>query len=98
MSGGATDPGLTFFVPNPLPSDVKMSLFQTTDLTSWSEQTRRTGFAFGSLWAGSGASRVLETSGQSGRTITLRASAPTGARPKLFLQNKYEYSPPSGSD
>ena len=91
MSGGGNDPGLTFFVSAPLPSDVRMILSQSADLGSWTEQTRRTGFGTGSLWTGSGAGRVLETSSPAGRTITLRASAPVGRRTKVFLRNIYEH-------
>jgi Calx-beta domain len=91
MNGGSADPGLRFVVPTPLPSDVRIIFSQSADLGSWTEQTRRTGFGLGSLWTGSGAARVIESSGSSGRTITLRASVPTGQRPKLFLRNTYEY-------
>lgn len=91
MSGGSTDPGLTFLVPSPLPSDVRIVFSQSTDLGSWSEQTRRTGFALGSAWTGSGSARVVETNSASGRTITVRASVPVGRRPKLFLRNVYEH-------
>lgn len=91
MSGGSTDPGLTLTVPTPLPSDVRIILSQSTDLGSWSEQTRRTGFALGSLWTGSGAARVIESNSAAGRTITVRASVPVGRRPKLFLKNTYEH-------
>ncbi|NJM36796.1 MAG: hypothetical protein HC845_02375 [Akkermansiaceae bacterium] len=96
MSGGSNDPGLTFVVPTPLPSDVRIIFSQSTDLSSWSEQTRRTGFALGSLWTGSGSARVIESNNQAGRTITLRASVPTGQRPKLFIRNGYEYVPSGG--
>lgn len=91
MSGGGDDPGLTFFVPAPLPSDVRIILSQSADLGSWTEQTRRTGFGTGSLWTGSGSGRVIETISPAGRTITLRASAPVGRRTKVFLRNTYEH-------
>ena len=91
MSGGGDDPGLTFFVPAPLPSDVRMILSQSTDLATWTEQTRRTGFGLGSLWTGSGSARVIESSSAAGRTITLRASVPVGRRARLFLRNTYEH-------
>jgi hypothetical protein len=91
MNGGSADPGLRLVVPTPLPSDVRIIFSQSTDLGTWVEQTRRTGFGIGSLWTGSGAARVIESSGSSGRTITLRASVPTGSRPKVFLRNVYEY-------
>ena len=91
MNGGSADPGLRFVVPTPLPSDVRIIFSQSTDLGVWTEQTRRTGFALGSLWTGSGSARVIESSGSSGRTITLRASVPTGSRPRVFLRNTYEH-------
>lgn len=91
MHGGSADPGLRFVVPTPLPSDVRIVFSQSTDLGAWTEQTRRTGFALGSLWTGSGWARVIESSGSSGRTITLRASVPTSARPRVFLRNTYEH-------
>jgi hypothetical protein len=91
MNGGSTDPGLRFVVPTPLPSDVRIILSQSTSLGSWTEQTRRTGFGLGSLWTGTGSARVIESNNLTGRTITLRASVPTGQRPKLFLRNTYEY-------
>lgn len=96
MSGGSNDPGLTFFVPTPLPSDVRIIFSQTTNLGAWTEQTRRTGFGLGSLWSGSGSGRVIESSSPAGRTITLRASLPVGRRPKLFLRNVYEHVPGGG--
>lgn len=97
MSGGSNDPGLTFLVPTPLPSDVRIILSQSTDLGAWTEQTRRTGFGLGSLWSGSGSSRVIESSSPAGRAITLRASVPVGRRAKLFLRNVYEHVPGGGS-
>ena len=91
MNGGSADPGLRLVVPTPLPSDVRIIFSQSTDLGAWTEQTRRTGFGLGSLWTGSGSARVIESNNLTGRTITLRASVPTGLRPKLFLRNTYEY-------
>ncbi len=91
MNGGSADPGLRFVVPTPLPSDVRIIFSQSTDLGVWTEQTRRTGFALGSSWTGSGSARVIESSGSSGRTITPRASIPTGSRPRVFLRNTYEH-------
>jgi hypothetical protein len=90
FTGGTTDPALTLFIPAPLPNDVLITFAQSTTLGAWSEQTRRTGFGLGSLWTGTGASRVIESNQLSGRTITLRASIPTGPRPRLFLRNTYE--------
>jgi Calx-beta domain len=97
MSAGGTDPGLTFFVPTPLTSDVRIIFSQTTNLGAWTEQTRRTGFGLGSLWSGSGSARVVESSSPAGRTITLRASVPVGRRPKVFLRNVYEHVPGGGA-
>lgn len=91
MNGGSVDPGLRFVVPTPLPSDVRIILSQSTSLGAWTEQTRRTGFGLGSLWTGTGSARVMESNNLTGRTITLRASVPTGQRPRLFLRNTYEY-------
>lgn len=97
MRGGGNDPGLTFLVPTPLPSDVRIIFSQSTDLGAWTEQTRRTGFGLGSLWSGSGSARVIESSSPAGRAITLRASLPVGRRPKLFLRNVYEHVPGGGA-
>lgn len=97
MSGGATDPGLTLTVPTPLPSDVRIIFAQSTDLGGWSEQARRTGFGLGSVWTGSASSRVIESNGTAGRTITLRAGLPSGRRPKLFLRNTYEHAAGGGA-
>lgn len=92
FTGGNSDPQLTLFIPSPLPNDVLIAFSQSTTLDSWSEQTRRTGFGTGSLWTGTGASRVVESNQPTGRTISLRASVPTGPRPRLFLKNLYEYA------
>jgi hypothetical protein len=91
FAGGSTDPKLTLFIPSPLPTDVLIAFSESTTLGSWSEQTRRTGFGIGSLWTGTGASRVIESGNLTGRTVTLRASVPAGARPRLFLRNTYGY-------
>lgn len=91
FAGGSTDPKLTLFIPSPLPTDVLIAFSESTTLGSWSEQTRRTGFGIGSLWTGTGASRVIESGNLTGRTVTLRASVPTGPRLRLFLRNTYEY-------
>lgn len=97
-TGGTTDPGLRMIVPLPLPADVRIMFSQSTDMLTWTEQTRRTGFSLGSLWTGPSAARVIETNNLSGRTITLRASVPQGPRPQLFLNNAYEYVPSSVAD
>lgn len=91
FAGGTTDPKLTMFIPAPLPNDVLIAFSESTTLGSWAEQTRRTGFGTGSLWTGSGSLRVIESTNFTGRTISLRASVPSGSRPRLFLRNTYEY-------
>ena len=60
---------------------------------TWSEQTRRSGFATGSLWTGSGAPRVLESSSLTTRTLTLPGSASRSARLRAFYRMKYCLSP-----
>lgn len=96
FNGGSADPALSLFIPAPLPSDVRIIFSQSTTLQTWSEQTRRTGFGTGSLWTGSGASRVTESNNLTGRTLRLRASATTSPRERIFLKNQYEYVAPSG--
>ena len=86
----ANVPGLRLVVPAPLPADVRMIFEESTLLGSWSEQTRRSGFATGSLWTGSGASRVVESNSLSARTITLPGSASRSARSRAFFRMKYE--------
>ena len=86
----ANVPGLRFTVPAPLPADVRMIFEESTLLGSWSEQTRRSGFATGSLWTGSGSSRVVEANSLSARTITLPGSAARSARARAFFRMKYE--------
>ena len=86
----ANVPGLRLTVPTPLPSDVRMIFEETTALSSWSEQTRRSGFATGSLWTGTGASRVVESNTLTARTITFPGSASRSARPHAFYRMKYE--------
>lgn len=98
FAGGTTDPKLSLFIPAPLPGDVLIAFSQSTTLDSWSEQTRRTGFGTGSLWTGTGASRVIESTNFTGRTVTLRASVSASPRPRLFLRNTYEYMPAGAVD
>lgn len=86
----ANVPGLRLTVPSPLPSDVRMIFEESTGLASFSEQTRRSGFATGSLWTGTGASRVVESNSLTARTITLPGSATRSARPRAFFRMKYE--------
>jgi hypothetical protein len=86
----ANVPGLRLTVPTPLPSDVRLIFEETTSLAAWSEQTRRSGFGTGSLWTGSGASRVVEAGSLTSRTITLPGSAQRSARAKAYFRMKYE--------
>lgn len=96
---GLSRPALRFIVPTPLPPDVRMRFEESTDLSApWSLQVDRSGFAFGSLWNGTGSTRVTETNGSSGRTITCAGSAPTRNRPRAFLHMKYDYASGSGTD
>ena len=77
-------------IPNPLPSDVRIIFEETSTLNPWSEQTRRSGFAVGSLWTGTGASRVVESNTLTSRTITFPSSPTLNAGPKGFMRMKYE--------
>lgn len=83
-------PGLRLTVPTPLPSDVRMIFEESTGPAAFSEQTRRSGFATGSLWTGTGASRVVEANTLTARTITFPGSATRSARPRAFFRMKYE--------
>ena len=78
-------------VPTPLPSDVRMIFEENAALsTAWTEQARRTGFDLGSLWTGTGSSRVAEVNnGSTSRTITCGASLTTRQRARAFFRMKY---------
>ena len=86
----ANVPSLRLTIPTPLPSDVRLIFEETTALSTWSEQTRRSGFATGSLWTGTGASRVVEANTLAARTITFPGSATRSARPHAYYRMKYE--------
>jgi hypothetical protein len=89
---GVNRPALRFTVPTALPSDVRIIFEESTGLsTPWSEQTRRTGFGLGSLWTGTGSSRVTETNAITGRTVTCAGSVSTRSSPRAFLRLKYDY-------
>ena len=61
-----------------------------TDLTTpWSLQVTRTGFGVGSLWDGTGSSRVTETSNTAGPTVTCAGSTVIHHRSRVFLRMKY---------
>lgn len=84
-------PGLRFTLPLPVPADVRVYFEEATDPTApWNEQARRAGFGQGSLWTGSGASRITESTTLSARTFTLTGSASRSARPRAFYRLKYE--------
>ncbi len=83
-------PALQMIIPSPLPSDVRLIFEESTGLTNWSEQTRRSGFGVGSLWTGTGASRVIESNNFTARTITFPSSQNRSSRPAAFLRMKYE--------
>jgi hypothetical protein len=92
-------PALRFTVPNPLPSDVRLIVEESTVLNlPWFELARRTGFGLGSLWTGAGSNRIAEVSnGSISRTFTCPGSQTTQQRPKAFLRMRYELVSGGGS-
>lgn len=95
---GTNQPALRLTAPHPLPNDVRLIFEETTALSGWSEQTRRSGFATGSFWTGPGASRVMESNTATARTFTFPGSQTLTARPKAFLRLKYELFNAGGND
>lgn len=89
MVTGTNYPALRYTVPTPLPADVGITFEETATLAAWSPQATRNGFGGGSLWSGTGLSRVTETNAASGRTITMGGSLTVPSRPKVFLRLKY---------
>jgi len=87
----AARPALRFTVPTPLPNDVRIIFEETAALSTWSEQARRTGFALGSLWTGTGSSRVSEVNNPAHRILTCAGSQTTRQRSKAWLRMKFEY-------
>ena len=94
----ANRPALRFTVPNPAPSDVRIIMQETGNLSAWSEQVRRSGFGLGSLWTGTGVNRVTETSTLVERTITLPGSVTTLNAATQFLRLQYELVAAGGND
>ncbi|TAG10860.1 MAG: hypothetical protein EAZ42_02250 [Verrucomicrobia bacterium] len=90
-------PALQMTIPTPLPNDVRLIFQESPQMDSWSEQTRRSGFASGSSWTGTGASRVIESNNFAARTITLPSSQNATSRPAAFLRMKYELITGGGS-
>lgn len=84
-------PALRFTVPAPFPSDVQMIFEETTALSAWTEQARRTGWGVGSLWTGPGSARVAETTNVTSKTVTCSGSQTRTQRPKAYLRMKYNY-------
>jgi hypothetical protein len=93
----AARPSLRFTVPTPLPSDVRIIFEETTALSSWSEQARRTGWAVGSLWTGPGSARVSDVNNTTHRTITCGGSLTTRQRSRAWFRMRYEYVSGGGS-
>ena len=64
---------------------------ETTVLSSFTEQARRTGWGVGSLWTGTGSARVAETTSVTSKTVTCSGSQTRTQRPKAYLRMKYNY-------
>ncbi len=94
----ANRPALRLFVPNPLPTDVRITFEETTVLSSWTMQAQRTGWGVTTLWTGAGSARVVETVVRGEKSIVCSGSQNRTARPKAWLRMKYDYVTGGGID
>ncbi len=77
-------------IPVPAPSDVRVTLEETTNHAAWSVLCERAGFGVGSLWSGPGASRVTDTTASGVRTLGFPAGQSVSARRGASFRMKYQ--------